>query len=177
MSDGIQNGGTLGGSSYNANAQVFAPLVDESIAGGAMNAGGKPNYCDRGAPLSRLGDGTSNIIMFTHAYALCGTGGSAWGYGEGQAPPKAAIGNHPWSRASYAKRTYITKATAQAFQNQPNPYASACVPTDPATPHSSAMMVVLGDASVRSVSPSIMPDTWNKACLPNDGNILGPDWQ
>jgi hypothetical protein len=38
------------------------------------------------------------------------------------------------------------------------------------------MMVVLGDASVRSVSPSISPDTWNKACLPNDGNTLPADW-
>jgi prepilin-type N-terminal cleavage/methylation domain-containing protein len=35
MSDGIQNGLTLGGSSYAANAQVFAPLVDESLAAAA----------------------------------------------------------------------------------------------------------------------------------------------
>jgi prepilin-type N-terminal cleavage/methylation domain-containing protein len=177
MSDGIVNGGVLGGSSYAANAQVFASLVDETITGGAMQAGGKPNYCDRGAPLSRLGDGTSNIILFTHAYALCGTQGSAWGYGAGAgAAPAATMTFQPWSRASYIKQTFLTKSTAQAFQNQPNPYTSACIATDPATPHSSAMMVVLGDASVRSVVPSISPDTWNKACLPNDGNILPSDW-
>ena len=77
---------------------------------------------------------------------------------------------------SWAKQTALTPTTKQAFQNQPNPYTSACIATDPSTPHSSAMMVVLGDASVRSVSPSIAPDTWNKACLPNDGNILPADW-
>jgi prepilin-type N-terminal cleavage/methylation domain-containing protein len=178
MSDGIVNGGTLGGSSYAANAQVFAPLVDETITGGGlMQAGGKPNYCDRGAPLSRLGDGTSNIILFTHAYALCGSAGSAWGYGTGvNGAPATTLNFQPWSRASYCKQTSMTKTTAQPFQNQPNPYTSACVPTDPATPHSSAMMVVLGDASVRSVVPSIGVDTWNKACLPNDGNVLPADW-
>jgi hypothetical protein len=37
-------------------------------------------------------------------------------------------------------------------------------------------MVALGDASVRSVVPSISPDTWNKACMPNDGNVLPADW-
>ena len=92
------------------------------------------------------------------------------------AAPAATMTFQPWSRASYIKQTFLTKSTAQAFQNQPNPYTSACIATDPATPHSSAMMVVLGDASVRSVVPSISPDTWNKACLPNDGNILPSDW-
>ena len=38
------------------------------------------------------------------------------------------------------------------------------------------MMVLLGDASVRSVTPSISAQTWNYACLPNDGQILGSDW-
>jgi len=38
------------------------------------------------------------------------------------------------------------------------------------------MLVVLGDGSVRTIAPSISSDTWNKACLPNDGNVLGDDW-
>ena len=78
--------------------------------------------------------------------------------------------------SSAAEAAFMTAAGGQPFQNQPNPYNSACSPSDPATPHASAMMVLLGDASVRSVTPSISPDTWNKACLPMDGNPLGPDW-
>jgi prepilin-type N-terminal cleavage/methylation domain-containing protein len=174
LSEGIMNGGVLGGASYAANAQVFAPLIDESITGGGlMYAGGKPNYCDRGAPLARLGDGTSNIILFTHAYAVCGTQGSAWGYGAGVgAAPSTALTSQPWSRASYLKQTAMTPSTKAPFQDAPNPYTTACSATDPATPHASAMIVVLADGSVRTVASSISPDTWNKACLPNDGNIV-----
>ena len=180
MADNIVAGGTLGGTSYAANAQVFAPLASETLGGGAMNAAQTPNFCDRGAPLIRLGDGTSNIIMIMHMYALCGqsTTGGAWGYTAGNgAPPAANQGMQPWARASYIRQTYQTHGAQAAFQNQPNPYLSPnCLPKDPATPHSSAMMVALGDASVRSVVPSISPDTWNKACMPNDGNPLPPDW-
>jgi prepilin-type N-terminal cleavage/methylation domain-containing protein len=181
MADNIQAGGTLGGTSYAANAQVFAPLASELLGGGAMNTAQSPNFCDRGAPLARLGDGTSNIIMIMHMYALCGasTTGGAWGYTAGTgANPSATQGFQPWMRASYIRgQTYQNTAAQAAFQNQPNPYLSPnCLPKDPATPHSSAMMVALGDASVRSVVPSITPDTWNKACMPNDGNVLGPDW-
>jgi len=43
------------------------------------------------------------------------------------------------------------------------------------TPHP-AMIVGLGDASVRSVSGGISTTTWLNACLPNDGNPLGSDW-
>jgi prepilin-type N-terminal cleavage/methylation domain-containing protein len=178
MVGGIVSGGVLGGSSYVANAQVFAPLADETIKGGQMYPANKPNFTDRGSSFARITDGTSNTIMFTHAYALCGTGqGSAWGYGAGVGKaPAAADTYQPWSRASYLKQTYMTPLNAPAFQNQPNPYATKCSVTDPATPHANAMVVALMDASVRSVTHTISADTWNKACLPNDGNALGADW-
>jgi prepilin-type N-terminal cleavage/methylation domain-containing protein len=178
MVGGIVSGGLLGGTSYAVNAQVFAPLADETINGGAMFPAAKPNFTDRESKFSRIADGTSNVIFFTHAYALCGSSqGSVWGYGAGAGKPPSAVDTYqPWSRASYIKQTYMTAKNAQVFQNQPNPYATKCVVTDPATPHANAMIVVLGDASVRTVNPRISPDTWNKACLPNDGNPLGADW-
>ena len=55
MTGGIQNGGTLAGTSYAANAQVFAPLQDETIKGGNMFKIGSVNYCDRGTTLTRIG--------------------------------------------------------------------------------------------------------------------------
>jgi prepilin-type N-terminal cleavage/methylation domain-containing protein len=179
MSDGVVNGGTLGGCSYAANAQVFAPLADETLGGGGlMNPTTKPGWCDRGAPVSRLQDGSTNIIMFTHAYALCGQSwGSVWGYtAKAGQVPSATQSNQPWSRASYIKQTAFTANSQAPFQNQPNPYNTVCLPKDPSTPHSSAMMVALAGGSVRAITPSISVDTWNKACLPNDGNTLPADW-
>ena len=38
------------------------------------------------------------------------------------------------------------------------------------TPHAGALMIALGDGSVRSVSPGI-------SCDPRDGNPLGPEWE
>jgi prepilin-type N-terminal cleavage/methylation domain-containing protein len=178
MKDGIVEGGTLGGASYAANAQVFAPLTDESLKGGAMYPADKPNFTDRGTKLAQIRDGTSNVIFFTHAYAVCGAGqGSAWGYGAGVGKaPAAAQTYQPWSRASYLKQTYMTAKNAAPFQNQPNPYATKCVATDPATPHAKALFVALGDGSVRGIIPTISTATWNKACLPNDGEAMGDDW-
>src|ERR1700730_15659034 len=136
-----------------------------------MRPATKTNFTDRGSPLARLQDGTSNIIMITHAYALCGSDnqGSAWGYSAGiGGVPSPDNTFQPWSRASYLKQTYLTAPNAAPFQNQPNPYATKCSIADPATPHADAMLVVMGDASVRTVAPTITPDNWNKACLPND---------
>jgi hypothetical protein len=39
-----------------------------------------------------------------------------------------------------------------------------------------AILVGLGDGSVRSVGPQITPQTWQNAILPADGQLLGPDW-
>ncbi len=190
MSDGIISGQVLGGTSYGVNAQVFAPIVDENgSAGGKMQASSVQNFCDRGMKIERIADGSSNTILFMHTYALCpgkGNGdgsppspspnsGSAWGYTEGVPSPPQASGKFvPWQRATFLGQKGM--AVSLPFLNAPNPYTTACDYTVPATPHSSAMMVLLGDASVRSCTPSITAQTWNYACLPNDGQILGSDW-
>ncbi len=128
MKDGIVIGGVMGGSSYAVNAQVFAPLADESINGGAMYPANKANFMDRQSTIYNIGDGSSNTIIFTHAYALCGDKqGSIWGYGAGVGNVPAAVDTYqPWSRASYLKQTYLTPKDAPAFQNQPNPYDKKC---------------------------------------------------
>ena len=183
---GFPSGGKFGGTSYAANAQVFAPIVDENGAnGGIMYPAGSPNWLDRGSTIARIGDGSSNTILFMHTYATCPNkngglftcGGSAWGFSAGPSltgKPSAKGCFDPWQRASLLGQTSMSAKVA--FQNAPNPWLTQCQYTDPATPHSSAMMVLLGDASVRSVTPSVTATTWNYACLPNDGQILGPDW-
>jgi prepilin-type N-terminal cleavage/methylation domain-containing protein len=201
MNDGILNGAgsLLGGSSYAANFQLFAPLSSELVAG-PNNAAGTIaaylNWGDRGSTIARIQDGSSNTIMFFHVYAVCGnsTGGAAWGMAPaGTASPAPGIATtYPWQRSSLMAQTVTSSvsgsgaagAVTGTFNNLPNPFNAlyvaatntGCQPQVPSTPHSSAMMVLLGDASVRSVVPSIGFDTWNKACLPNDGNPMPSDW-
>ena len=40
----------------------------------------------------------------------------------------------------------------------------------------SGLMVCLVDGSACTISPNISTRTWNLALQPNDGMILGPDW-
>jgi prepilin-type N-terminal cleavage/methylation domain-containing protein len=44
------------------------------------------------------------------------------------------------------------------------------------SPHTGVMIAGLGDGSVRTVSASISVSTWFYACQPNDGQVLGSDW-
>jgi hypothetical protein len=46
----------------------------------------------------------------------------------------------------------------------------------PSSAHTAAMIVGLGDASVRTVSSGISTNTWWLALVPNDGLPLGSDW-
>jgi hypothetical protein len=188
MSDGVLTGGVLAGSSYGANAQVFAQLQGEMATNGpdgkngAMQPPTVNNWTDRGISLARILDGTSNTILFIHAYAQCSKAagaktGSVWGYTEGaQKAPATVQGYQPWQRASVLGQVYMGKANEVPFQNMPNPYATNCDPSMPASPHANVMIVALGDASVRSLVPTLSASTWNLACLPNNGQPLGPDW-
>ncbi len=157
MNDGMIIGGKYGGASYAANAQVFAPLMSEDAnrfqngVDGAMFPASRVSAFDRGQPSGKIRDGVSNTIFFTHSYALCGSTstGTIWGYGAGINQPPSPINTfQPWSRASYLEQTYMT--TGVVFQNQPNPYLTKCVVTDPATPHAGVMMVLMGDGASKN---------------------------
>jgi hypothetical protein len=60
------------------------------------------------------------------------------------------------------------------FQVAPRP--GDCDPHVTQTAHPGGMVVGLGDGTVRVVSEGISVTTWVHACVPNDGNPLGPDW-
>lgn len=187
MQDGLIPG-PWGGTSYVANAQVFAPLQDESINGsGNMFTSFTPNFADRGTTIREIKDGSSNTIGFMHSYALCGstTRGSIWGYtaDKGQLPSMEPT-YQPWARATFLGQSGMTAGGERPFQVEPKPWnepyyaptGTGCDPLLPASPHANMMPVLLMDASVRSLVPGILADTWNKACLPNDGNEMPSDW-
>jgi prepilin-type N-terminal cleavage/methylation domain-containing protein len=116
-------------------------------------------------------DGTSNTILFTEKYAVCGGSTTSvasfyWGETGGNCN---RVGN-PGGNGS-TPGVYSITATPQ---NAPSPFN--CNPCLLQGPHSGGILVGLGDGSTRLVSTSISVTTWANALQPADGNTLGSDW-
>jgi len=45
-----------------------------------------------------------------------------------------------------------------------------------ASPHTGALVVGLGDGTVRTVAPGISLTTWLAVCIPDSGQVPGSDW-
>jgi len=149
--------GNIGGSSYAANAQVF----------GTVNANGQLTDWYGAARLpATFQDGTSNTLMYAEKFARCGSNGNIWAWWNwDQWEPAFAVS---WNGGSIG--------FGSKFQLQPIPYLTACNPTLASTPHPGGILVSLGDASVRSLSPGISSQTWWYACTPSGNEVLGNDW-
>jgi hypothetical protein len=90
-------------------------------------------------------------------------------------------GGMAWKQANYnspaSDPTYLTVYPPEpTMPLQDTPPIRCCDFRIMQTPHSGALMVALGDGSVRSVSPAISWTTWTYACNPSDGHPLGSDW-
>jgi len=108
-------------------------------------------------------DGTSATILFAEKYAQCNAEGTLW----------ARIDTDVWQPAFGV----FLIGPPSMFQEQPNPFASAtCDPRRAATAHPGGIQVCLADGSVRSLSPTMSPETWWAACTPADGEVLPADW-
>jgi len=187
MRDGIQDGSTLGGTSYSANAMLFAT---NTLSGASPNFSATQSATvgqawDSGLTIARIQDGSSNTIAFAHSYTRCGstaTQGTVWGYYNAGNAPTGTSG--PPFFASTVLGQPSAYNMAIHFQNTPSPYNAAyvaaplsgCNPLWPATPHSSAMIVGLADGSTRTVTPSVTIATWFYATCPNDGVPMPSDW-
>jgi prepilin-type processing-associated H-X9-DG protein len=62
------------------------------------------------------------------------------------------------------------------WQQQPNPWQTACNQWLPSSAHMGGMNVGLGDGSVRFVTRGLSQTTWTLAVNPADGLVMGPDW-
>jgi prepilin-type N-terminal cleavage/methylation domain-containing protein len=160
-------------SCYGSNYQVFGN--PESGDNGNDMAGGHRFP-------ARFQDGTSNTILFAEKYAICGGFASLWAHGNWEIDYMAMfvygsadgttgystqiIWGHPGSVGPGSK-----------FQLSPNPYQTACDPVRAATSHTGGIQVVLGDASVRSLSSGVSGQTWWAACTTAGGETLGSDWE
>jgi prepilin-type N-terminal cleavage/methylation domain-containing protein len=90
-------------------------------------------------------------------------------------------GGVPWAQKNYNSpasnpallTVYPPEPTAPIQNTPPVPCCDFRIMQ---TPHPGVLMAGLGDGSVRTVSTSISWTTWNYACNPSDGNVLGTDW-
>jgi len=130
--------------SYAANFQLLGDPAANTLHGKAR------------FPAS-ITDGTSNTILFTTRYQVCGETPCAWGYDGGT----------QWAPA-------FAYETSGKFQVAPPP--GQCDPNLAQGFQASGIQINMCDGSVRFVSSSISPQTWWYAITPNGGEVLGDDY-
>jgi prepilin-type N-terminal cleavage/methylation domain-containing protein len=182
----LKNGsGTVGSnSSYALNGQVFGTIT--SIPGTQMLPTQKviSSFSESGGTLipRDIPDGMSNTIFYVEKLAFCNepsppgpstlyapptTGGTHWAAdGTQQFSPRIALatGHAPLSVSPHLIPQFnIGNSLSCAF-------------IWPSSSHTGALMVALGDGSVRSINQGISQPTFNIAMVPNDGITLPSDW-
>jgi prepilin-type N-terminal cleavage/methylation domain-containing protein len=137
---------TPGLTSYDTNNLLFGALGTNIAAGGNFPAS--------------FTDGTSNTVMLAEAYAVNSSGSRYWG---------------DQSATTASMASYFTATTTTGFQIAPGSAAKATngIPQGCST---AAMMVGLGDGSVRTVTQGVSFNTWYLACNPQDGLPMPSDW-
>jgi type II secretory pathway pseudopilin PulG len=122
-------------------------------------------------------DGVSNTIFFGEKYANCGGTYNLWADGQPTWPDgTSAIPSWPIFAPTGTGLGVPMPATPTFTLFQSNPIPSKCAPAVAQSPHPGGMVVCMGDASARTVSPGISPTTWAYALSPVDGQTLGADW-
>ena len=181
---GILPNGTGAGwnlNSYNVNGQVF--------------------FLTQYPRLAIFSDGTSNTVMYTEHLSLCRNpaGGNSTTDGRSVWPAVNVTTGDPiiyWPGCAttatfpgfpgFAAQYPTAQVPDPANGNLPSWKAPQSNPTlgptgncDPLTAsggHTNAVLVALGDGSVRGVSPTISLRTWNAALTPRKGDLVGDDF-
>jgi len=104
-------------------------------------------------------DGTSNTIGVAEAYARCGAQGTLWAH----EPPASLEWNATFN-------TWNARGPASKFQMMPT--QAQCNVYIPQTAHPGGMQVMMMDASVQSISPSIDPNMWGALLTANGGEVI-----
>jgi prepilin-type N-terminal cleavage/methylation domain-containing protein len=162
-----------GASCYAVNSQA----VKDRFRGGPQGKARMP---------ADFPNGTSNTILYAEKYARCAStsmrldGGNLWAYcvpKDITLPPPFNPPLNPF-HPTFAIDRYFGNRNATGsgsiFQVQPTP--GNCDPTRASTSHAGGMLVGLADGSVRTLAPSMSPDTWWAALTPSGGEVLGSDW-
>jgi len=165
---------------YACNLMAFAPDLGTRNLGVTVSPFPASQATCR---MSGLSDGTSNIVILAERYRRCIP---SWG---GETAPAWALHpayvGHAWDTPAfgYAEMghghdpdftTTQQVPAAIPFQTAPNPTAANWYVTQGG--HPGVMNCGIGDGSTRAVSSMINYITWGNACRPQDGAVLGSDW-
>jgi type II secretory pathway pseudopilin PulG len=159
--EGVQN--------FAANLRVFADIGVQTPFDQDIAPGQDETFKGGSRIPATFVDGTSNTIVYSTKFAICGEGGSRYA---------------PEPRTKFAAFFAMNAATEKAsptsakatFQLVPSAKECVCTPPMAQSFEKAGILVALGDASVRTVSATISFQTWNMAVQPNDGKVLGDDW-
>jgi prepilin-type N-terminal cleavage/methylation domain-containing protein len=157
-------GPPIGVTNYLSNETALDAWYTQTQFGGTSAGGAKrfPAF---------VSDGTSNTIAFAEGTAAIGILG---------APLSSPI-PRGWSgtnEAGYLGFSSFQTPQPDSNDQRPQPRVNAAK-ADYSRPQclvSDVCLVLLFDGSVRGVSPSISVATWNAACTPAGGEVLGSDW-
>lgn len=189
-------GGTMGNNPYSQTIKTYACPADPSVVNGGQSpptgwattsygvnaqvfgicnpTSGVLTGWDASRKIETISDGSSNTILFAENYANCGSVSHLWGVQWGPWWPV-----YQWDQnenANYCGNPNAGFGVSSMFQIQPNPYQTVCDYGRASTPHTSVMMVGLGDGSVRNLSSGVSPYTWWLANCPTDGQPMPSDW-
>jgi len=154
----IQRGG-FATTSYVSNVLVFNPRGTSSI--------------DVAMP-----DGQSNTVILAERYQVCAP--TSGGYTSGGWALHPSYAGHAWDTPSFGYAEighgHDPDFTFGSLPFQTAPAANACVWQVTQSGHTGTMVVGLGDGSTRNVNSSMTSVTWDRACRPADGLVLGSNW-
>ena len=169
---------------YNSGASDLNCYVTGTDPGSVVVVDETYPICIGGKRLgSSFPDGTSNVIFWVEKYARCGppnSNGNEFAFSTQWADRFAVysapyVGYYP-NPNNGMPPIPVNYGTAGMFLIRPNPWQSNCNSPVASTSHTS-IQIGLGDASVRSCSASISPNTWWMAMVVDDNNPLPEDWQ
>jgi prepilin-type N-terminal cleavage/methylation domain-containing protein len=178
------------------------PLIGGSGQYATISYAANVNVYDPSGPgtvVTAMPDGASNTVMVGHRHRWCDASVIWGGAGQGTNSNWALTPRHAWNHwnmAVFGMGAYRTRkgganpsprningvvaanmdVRSGTLPFQIAPARGYCNPQVTSAPHSGAMPVGLGDGSVRNVSIRVSVTTWERACLPDDGNPVGNDW-
>ena len=183
------------GNQYSDNyvIKVFVSPADPTVppqATGMSSYAANALFFTRHARVLGITDGLSNTIAFAEHYAFrCGGNVEfGWLMNESFDLPPNPSGVTLKRRPTFADQklgdvypvTGLNPPTSQGsvagLTFQIRPKISDCDPRLAQTPHSSGMLVALGDGSVRTLSPGMAATTYWAAVTPASGEVNGADW-
>jgi prepilin-type N-terminal cleavage/methylation domain-containing protein len=164
-----------GVASFAANAYLFVPGSQGGTSGGTgavvgaipptgFTANGSTSTVSNvlsGAQLpASFVPGTSNVVMFGTRYATCG--------GSSQ--------DNWWSSPGYTIFNNTYPQTQPSVGTTASTTQPLCLTTAVQGLSAGGPQVAMGDASVRTVAPSVSATTWTNAVSPQCGVPLAADW-